>query len=521
MAQSVGPMWKRSRLLLLTIFLMGAAAPQPGYFVRTDCDSITGAVDSQTACLQSTTTGGRTSGHLYIRQSSAWVDITGNGTILGSIANTQVAIGSAANTISGSSKAIWASSGNYSILTLDDTAGAETKYSVGGVLQWTVGADAQFAGTNKDLNIYNEPLAKSALRIIGDNNNFYFWSDESASHTVTFGLSGATDPVFTFSDALTTISTGNLAITALTASRCLRTDGSKVLSSDSADCLNSSTAVTSIAKSGSTALVGAVTVTGTTPVVATQAAQNLDFSCATCGVTGSPLSQFAATTSAQFFGVISDETGGAGVVVGNSSPALTTPAITGTPSVAGALGYVSGNGTTTQYSGLTATVGSFPRVLSVSRPNETKSNGTTNDQDYTSIYQIPANVLIAQKVIRVTLLFSVTTDGAASSQLYYLKLGATKVCAQTAAATPVNNITTRGFLHEFLIFGTAAAGASTSVDCAFVNPAVNNSALWSSSATTAAIATNGTLNIVPGIAFGTNTSGESSILLDAMVQELN
>lgn len=53
--------------------------------------------------------------------------------------------------------------------------------------------------------------------------------------------------------------------------------------------------------------------------------------CATCGVTGSPLSQFAATNSAQFFGVISDETGGAGVIVGNASPVfttnITTPAI--------------------------------------------------------------------------------------------------------------------------------------------------------------------------------------------------
>src|SRR3990167_4858803 len=34
---------------------------------------------------------------------------------------------------------------------------------------------------------------------------------------------------------------------------------------------------------------------------------NRTFACATCGVTGSPLSQFAATTSAQLLGVISDE----------------------------------------------------------------------------------------------------------------------------------------------------------------------------------------------------------------------
>lgn len=48
-------------------------------------------------------------------------------------------------------------------------------------------------------------------------------------------------------------------------------------------------------------------------------------SCATCGVTGNPLSQFAATTSAQLAGVLSDETGTAFAVFSNS------PALTGAP----------------------------------------------------------------------------------------------------------------------------------------------------------------------------------------------
>lgn len=51
--------------------------------------------------------------------------------------------------------------------------------------------------------------------------------------------------------------------------------------------------------------------------------------CATCGVTGSPLSQFAATTSAQLAGVISDETGSGGspLLVFNQSPVIVTPTI--------------------------------------------------------------------------------------------------------------------------------------------------------------------------------------------------
>lgn len=42
------------------------------------------------------------------------------------------------------------------------------------------------------------------------------------------------------------------------------------------------------------------------------------------GLKSGALSQFGATTSAQLFGVISDETGGGGVLVGNASPTFTT-----------------------------------------------------------------------------------------------------------------------------------------------------------------------------------------------------
>lgn len=47
----------------------------------------------------------------------------------------------------------------------------------------------------------------------------------------------------------------------------------------------------------------------------------------TVAYTANNLSVFAATTSAQLFGVISDETGGTGVLVGSVSPTLTTPNI--------------------------------------------------------------------------------------------------------------------------------------------------------------------------------------------------
>ncbi len=51
--------------------------------------------------------------------------------------------------------------------------------------------------------------------------------------------------------------------------------------------------------------------------------------CATCGVTGSPLSQFASTTSAQLIGIISDANG-TGTAVFGTSPTIITPTFTTT-----------------------------------------------------------------------------------------------------------------------------------------------------------------------------------------------
>lgn len=62
----------------------------------------------------------------------------------------------------------------------------------------------------------------------------------------------------------------------------------------------------------------------TTPITLSFPAGVVTYACATCGVTGSPLSQFAATTSAQLLGIISDETG-SGLSVFNNGPTLIAP----------------------------------------------------------------------------------------------------------------------------------------------------------------------------------------------------
>jgi hypothetical protein len=80
-----------------------------------------------------------------------------------------------------------------------------------------------------------------------------------------------------------------------------------------------------------TASGGTVTnIATTTPLSGGPITTTGTLSCPTCAITSSSLAQFAATTSAQLAGVISDETG-TGVVVFSISPILVTPAL-GTPS---------------------------------------------------------------------------------------------------------------------------------------------------------------------------------------------
>lgn len=79
---------------------------------------------------------------------------------------------------------------------------------------------------------------------------------------------------------------------------------------------------------------------GVSPITVTFPSGVVTYACATCGVTGSPLSQFAATTSAQLAGVITNETG-TGVLVFGTGPTLTGVTITTSFSAAGLVGLPS------------------------------------------------------------------------------------------------------------------------------------------------------------------------------------
>lgn len=75
----------------------------------------------------------------------------------------------------------------------------------------------------------------------------------------------------------------------------------------------------------------------TSPLTLSFPSSVVTYACPTCGVTTSPLSQFASTTSAQLAGVISDETGSGALVFG-TAPTLTGVTITTSFTATGLVG---------------------------------------------------------------------------------------------------------------------------------------------------------------------------------------
>lgn len=160
--------------------------------------------------------------------------------------------------------------------------------------------------------------------------------------------------------------------------------------------------------------------------------------CATCGVTGSPLSQFAATTSSQLAGVVSDETG-TGALVFGTSPTLVTPAL-GTP----ASGVVT-NLTGTASININGTVGATtPAAASVT--TLTASGVSTFGEVLGSIsYQSGTTYTFAAADCGTEVIFSnasavtatIPASLPAGCNIAVLQTGAGKVSVNGSAVTPV------------------------------------------------------------------------------------
>jgi len=227
-----------------------------------------------------------------------------------------------------------------------------------------------------------------------------------------------------------------------------------------------------------------------------------------------PLSQFAATTSAQLAGVISDETG-TGLLVFATNPVLTTPNIgtpsagvltntTGLPIVAGTTGTLTetrgGTNQTTYATGDTLyasaantlsklTAGSNGQVLTLAAgiPSwATPTTGTVTTVSVVSANGFAGTVATATTTPAITLTTTITgvlygngtAISAASSANIITALGYTPVTdarqltingsAQTLAADRTWTITTTGTANRISVTGGGGLSPTIDIDAAYV-----------------------------------------------------
>lgn len=264
----------------------------------------------------------------------------------------------------------------------------------------------------------------------------------------------------------------------------------------------------------------APTTSGTTKMVITDANGQLSFTNIPTGggdaLTTNPLSQFASTTSLQLKGVISDETG-SGALVFADTPTMVTPVLSGTPNASGELGRDTTQLAPNYYDN--GRVGIIPKVVASGSGTQSITDSTASDQDFTAIDTIPANTLFTGKKLRVTLMFEMTTGVSTNTFALYLKLGSTKVFTQTAQN--FINSSTINFTMQFIISGRASASASSAVTTSAVIGMGANLNGGNITNQPVNLATNGSLDIVPGGTFSGTGSTETLQLLDWLVEELN
>jgi hypothetical protein len=191
--------------------------------------------------------------------------------------------------------------------------------------------------------------------------------------------------------------------------------------------------------------------------------------------------------------------------------------ITGTPDAEGEFGQDTTQNALNAF--VNGMLGTIPKVIEAGVGTQTEINDVATDQDFTAIYTLPANVLFTDKIFRVTLFWEYISGTAAITAQEYIKLGSTKVWTQATAQNMTDGLT-RSWARSVVIIGRAAAGAAAAVTSMGVG-AMNLAATMNSVDQPVNLATNGTLDIIPGVTFSGTGSTESMELQGWIVEELN
>jgi hypothetical protein len=185
--------------------------------------------------------------------------------------------------------------------------------------------------------------------------------------------------------------------------------------------------------------------------------------------------------------------------------------------------------------GAGAITGYFPRVLiatncttegNCTTTNEVNANsgeqGTT-ETNFASSISIPANFLVAKKSLRVSAVFEATTSGSAPNITLRLKAGST-VLWQSGTAGPGNNLSNAGSGMTWVIQGTAAPGASVSVETGGVgnicSAATNPNCGRNTVAQPVSVATNASFTLQLSAQWSAATNGNNVKLRAFLVEEI-
>lgn len=203
--------------------------------------------------------------------------------------------------------------------------------------------------------------------------------------------------------------------------------------------------------------------------------------------------------------------------IASSTGTIILSVVSGTPNSDGQLGQNATQGALNYYDN--GSVGTISKTIAVGVGTQTFTNSTTSDQNYTSLVTLPANSIFTNKVYKVTLNLEFVRGVSSVTQIFYLKLGSTKV--YTSIATNHSDSLTNSSIGEFIIYGRDAVSASASTSVSGIISLFGASSVNSINQPIAGIVTNGTLDLTAGVTYSGTGSTETTELQGWRVEEIN
>lgn len=171
-----------------------------------------------------------------------------------------------------------------------------------------------------------------------------------------------------------------------------------------------------------------------------------------------------------------------------------------------------------------------PGVLSVQNSTTDQiaaATVSTTETAFATTYTIPANYFVANRVLKVTMVFVTTTSASPASQRIRVRLGGlagTVVHDTTAVAGIGTAMTSRTSVAQIYLQGTAAPGASVNVQAGWQacgNAPVTLCSTSNVIAQPVAVATNTQQALTVTLTYGANTAGNTVNLNQMIVESLN